>query len=307
MRRTAEFDAFGPWVMEVRGPEDVPRLFRDHPLDVGAARLVLKVPRSIERRNANPDMDLYDHLLVLGRSALTVLSRRGEAYDLVEVPYARVAAVHTSVELLDGLLRVYDVAGVPPGGLVVDVRYNGVSHDLISGLTGLLRAEVRAVVGADALRPPRSAPVALALRDLGDGDIALVSTQHELADRDGLTTWATHQRTTARRRVGAFRALADALLPVTVHAAVVSTGPGEVHVVHRRHWFTTGRKPVHSVAHTVVHTPNVTAVDIVDSSRYLQVRVARIISGRSVVRIPFPEAAESGTVLQAVLGVHAPR
>ena len=61
--RVSEYDAFGPWIDEVFAPEDVPRLFRNHALDFDAARLVLKVPRDIVRRDATPDMDLYDYLL----------------------------------------------------------------------------------------------------------------------------------------------------------------------------------------------------------------------------------------------------
>jgi len=73
---TAEFDAFGPWIDEVRTASAVPRLYRDYPLDLDAARLVLKVPRNIARRDALPTMDLYDHLLVVGPHDLTVLSAR---------------------------------------------------------------------------------------------------------------------------------------------------------------------------------------------------------------------------------------
>ena len=36
---------------------------------------MLKVPRDIARRDATPDMDLYDHLLVLGPDRFTALSR----------------------------------------------------------------------------------------------------------------------------------------------------------------------------------------------------------------------------------------
>ena len=72
---TTEYARFGPWVDEVTTPDDVPRLYRDHPIDLTSTRLVLKVPRNIARRDAHPGMDLYDHLLVLDDARLTVLSR----------------------------------------------------------------------------------------------------------------------------------------------------------------------------------------------------------------------------------------
>src|SRR5690606_31495032 len=36
----SEYDRFGPWIDEVATPADVPRLFRDHPVDLDGARLV---------------------------------------------------------------------------------------------------------------------------------------------------------------------------------------------------------------------------------------------------------------------------
>lgn len=47
---TAEHDAFGPWIDEVRTPSVVPPLYRDHPLDFAmlsgsvAERVVLSTP-----------------------------------------------------------------------------------------------------------------------------------------------------------------------------------------------------------------------------------------------------------------------
>jgi hypothetical protein len=54
----------------------VPRLYRDHPLDLDAARLVIMVPRTAARRDPTAGMDLYDHLLALDAEGLLVLSRR---------------------------------------------------------------------------------------------------------------------------------------------------------------------------------------------------------------------------------------
>lgn len=304
MRRTAEFDAFGPWVLPVESPEDVPRLYRGHPLDLGTARLVLKIPRPISRRDANSDWDLYDHLLVAGPDTLTVLSRRGDAYQSVEVPYRRIAALQTSVELLDGLLVVHDVEGPAPAGVAVSVRYNGVSHDLITRLVRLLRSAALAAArptGVPASRP--SAGELLGLRDLGDADVALVTAEHELAEAEpSFVALASHLRSTVRRAAGPLRGLLDVLRPVTLHAAVVCADPGELQVLHRRRWFTTGQKPVHSVARTVVLMPMVTGVDPQPVSRYTGVECVRITSGRAFVEVPFPEGAETGAAIRGALG-----
>jgi len=301
-----EFDAFGPWILQVQSQEDVPRLYRKHPLDLDTARLVLKVPRVISRRDANSDMDLYDHLVVAGATSLTVLSRRGDTYQSAEVPYARIAAVSTSVALLDGLLVAHDVEGAAAAGVAVTFRYNGVSDDLVKQLVDILRAQAGAAAppswaGATA-QAPHATP---GTRDLGDADIALVTEQHELAEHDGLVTLGMHMRTVVRRRSGSMRGVLDMLRPVTLHAAIVSVGSGELHLVHRRRWFTTGKKPVHSVAHTVVILPHVTSVTADEMLRYAEVRAVQITSGRSVVEVPFPEGAESGAAIQRAVAALA--
>ena len=54
VQRTAEFDAFGPWLLEVTSSDGWPRAFRDYPFAF-ASILVSKEPRNVTRREANPE------------------------------------------------------------------------------------------------------------------------------------------------------------------------------------------------------------------------------------------------------------
>ena len=300
--RTAEFDAFGPWVMQVVGDEGVPRLYRDHPLDFDAVRMVLKVPRNIQRRDANPEMHLYDHLLIAGESDLTMLSRHEDTYGTLELPYARIAAVHTSTVLLDGLLRVYDVEGRAENGVALDLRYNGVSLDVVEQLARILRTQALATAPARPVGQPIGAPLRPELDDLGRMDVALVTTSRELAAKEELVLWAMHPRLGVQRRDGAFRGLSSMIFPPTVHAMVVGATSGEVHLVHRRPWVTTGRKPVHSVAHTVITAPRVDQVEVSDHPGFTDTQLVRVVSGRAAVEIPVPKGAPTVDALLTLLG-----
>lgn len=305
MRRTTEFDEFGPWIYEVRSEEDVPRLFRTHPIDFESTETVLKVPRRIGRRDANPDMDLYENLIIAGSDSITVLTRRGDGYDTVEVPYGRIAAISSGVALLDGRLVIHDTEGREAAGLAVDVRYNGVSKEDIQRLVRTLCAKSQEAAGSGAASemPQHAQQVPVSLRDLGDDDVELVTGVREISALDDeVVPAATHQRTVIKRRTGAFRWLLDKVRPVTLHAAVACVSPGELQVIHRREWFTVGRRPVHSVAHTVVPISRVTSVEVEDSSLYTVARVIRVTSGRSVVEIPFPAGAETGAAMLEALG-----
>jgi hypothetical protein len=126
MSSTAEYDAFGPWIHEIQAEEDIPRLYRDYPLDLAHAALTIKIPRQIERRDATPSMDLYDALLSLGPDKLTVLTRRGHRYDFRDLPYPEIQGITSIVDLLDGrlLLSAEDDA--------VEIRFNASSSEIIA-------------------------------------------------------------------------------------------------------------------------------------------------------------------------------
>ena len=256
---TREYDSFGPWIPEVRTAEDVPRLYRDHPLDVRSADLVLKVPRNIARRDASAEMDLYDHLLALQQDGLTVLSRWQDQrtagpgrYEIQHVAYDQVAIVLDEVSLLDGHLRLYTL-----DGHVLTVSYNGSGAESLQRLVERLR-----VLAAHAAppRPPVSTraseergPRLLPASALGRDDVGLVSAHRDIAgQRPDLLTLAWHGRQTLRPRSGVLRRLSHALSPATLHACIIAGDDETLEVIGRRDWVTRGRKPDHSLSRLVI-------------------------------------------------------
>lgn len=301
-RRTPEFDAFGPWVDRVRTPEEVPPLYRDHPLDLAAAHLVLKVPRDIARRDAHPDMDLYDHLLVLGGDRLTTLSRRTGAadargYDVRELPYDQVAAVGTSVDLLDGRLTVHALVGPP-----VAVRYNGSAAEAVDELVDLVRRLAWPVPASGPAAPHRDLGPAvgrLSRRALGEQEIGLVAAYREVADREpGLQAVAAHPRQVVRPAGGALARLVHAVHPMTVQAAVLASTGRELQVFGRRDQLARGRTPVHSESRLVLPLDRLTGVVAQPHPRYPQVTCVVLTAGDARIELPVP----AGSAAERVLG-----
>jgi len=265
---TSEYDRFGPWIDEVRSIHDVPRLYRDHPLDPGAARLVLKVPRNIARRDATPDMDLYDHLLVVDETGLTVLSRRGRhepgdrptstprGYETREIPFPDVVAVRDTVDLLDGRLTVHTRTGDE-----VSLRYNGSARDSVRRLVDELRAAAAAAtpsaVGLGLLQAAARLGAPPAELDLGREDQSLVSDVRDAARHlDTLTPWAWHGRLrVARRASGAALVGArawDALAPTTLQGIVLAGDTVALEAFSRHEALLRSTKPVHSSSRLMV-------------------------------------------------------
>ncbi|RMI13498.1 hypothetical protein [Cellulomonas triticagri] len=299
---TPEFDAFGPWVDPVREPDDVPPLYRDHPVDLASSRLVLKVPRDILRRDATPDMDLYDHLLVLGPDRLTVLSRRtgpvARGYDVREVPYDRVAAVRTSVELLDGRLDV-----LPLTGEALTIRFSGSSADVVAGFVDLLRVLAWPVPtsGDPAPRDPTLRHRALGRLDrraLGEKEIGLVSAYREVADHEpGLRALAAHPRAVVVPGGGALARVAHLLRPMTVHAAIVASDGRELQVFGRRAWLARGRTPVHSESRLVLPLDRLTTATATPHPAYPDVTVVTLRAADATFDLPVPAGAAAAEIL----------
>jgi hypothetical protein len=266
--RTTEIDAFGPWILRVRTPEDVPALFRPV-LDLAGARTAVKIPRPIERRDARPGMDLYDRLLVVRDDGVEVLSRVPEAPGGRErrwLPADDVLAIEDSTELLDGMLRLH-AAGTEP----VEIPYNGASADVVLTLLDEIRFYWRPPAGFPERLPE------LRLDALGLDDVGLVSHHRDLARHDPmLRPLVLRRRLTAHRAGNPFVRAVAGTWPPTLHAAVVETTGSELVVLHRRSWLDRGRHGVHSLATTVVPLSRGVHVEVSDDPRWTGIRRLRL-------------------------------
>lgn len=289
MTTTSEFDRFGPWIDRVTSAEDVPRLFRAYPLDPGAARLVLKVPRDIPRRDATPDMDLYDHLLVLDDRRLVVLSRaESGGFTAQELPLDRIASVRDAVNLLDGSLTV-----TTRDAVAVTIRYNGSGRErverlidaLLAGVagTGPSRAGAALVAAGRAEADPRSL-------DLGREDQGLLGDLRDLArHRAAFRPWVGHPR----------RRVRGGLSPITLHAAVLAEDEGVLEVIGRHAWLIGGRQPVHSSGRLIVPFEAIDAIRVAAHPRFAGVVVVGLRAGAAEIELVVPEGSGAHRMLDA--------
>ena len=299
----SEYDRFGPWVDEVTEEADVPRLYRSHPIDFGAERLVLKVPRNITHRNATPDMDLYDHLIMLGQDLLTVLSRRkgtpsrkgstdsGQGYDVVAIPFAEVVAIRNALNLLDGRLTISTAGGTP-----ISVSYNGSARDVVAKLVAELRAvactRLASPVGLALLAAggPLARP---AVSGLGLDDRFLETAFLEAHNANpGISAWAAHG---SRRLVpaaagiqGVVQRLSHALSPMTLHGALFTADEAAMEVFGRHSWLMRGQVPTYSTSHLVIPFGAPDRLKLAPHPLYPDVTVATIGTGEWKQGLPVP-------------------
>jgi hypothetical protein len=288
---TAEYDAFGPWVDPVRTVDELPWLYRDQGIDPADERLVLKVPRDVQRRDATPDMDLYDHLLVAGDRTFTVLSRDGAAVVRHEVSYGEIAAVRTQVNLLDGRLQV-----LTRDGADLQVRFSGSSADAVQQLVDLLRqAAWPAPAGSGT---SEAAEPLLDRHALGDRELGLMTVYRDaLRGSPRVRTLAAEPRRVVLPAAGGPTRLLHLLRPMTLHALVVCADATELQVLGRAHPLVRGRTPDHSWSRLVLPLAGVTEVRAIADPRYVGVTTVTVLLGHAQVHLPVLSGSTAAGVL----------
>jgi len=305
--RSAEYDAFGPWIDVITDRDDIPRLYRGFPFDLAAAELVLKVPRAISRKDATPSMDLYDHLIVVGAELLTVLSRNpgddhGSGFDELTVGFEQLAIVEDGTNLLDGLLTIRTLSGES-----ISFAYNGASEKVVARLVDLLRRREQAAIPAlpPGARLPSlpSAPLPpLGLDDLGRKDAVLVTAFHDLAGREpGLRLLAAHGRRALAVSGGTLTTLSHLVKPAVLHGALLCATGTELQLLSRGVWIARGGAPVLSRARTIVPLAKLAEVTSRTHPVYQDVALLTLVVGGSSTEVVVPQASRLATVLLGLL------
>lgn len=314
----SEYDRFGPWIDKVTQREELPRLYRDYPIDFGVERLVLKVPRNITRRNATPDMDLYDHVIMLGQEELTVLSRRlgspsiegspatdmdhGKGYRVVTVRLADVVAIRDALNLLDGRLSVSTAEGTP-----VKVTYHGAAVDVVANLVALLREASgtgpASPVGSALLAAgaPLARPAMAQARGAVDPFLATAFLEAHIAN-PRLSVWAAHgsRRLTLNTEglPGAVQRLRHALSPMTLHGALFAADDAALDIFGRHAWLLRGRVPNYSKSHVVIPLSAPDRLELAPHPLYHDVVVATIGAGKWKQALPVPRGSAAEHLLR---------
>ena len=318
LRARDEYDAFGPWVVRVRETADLPPLYTDARLEPGRD-VVVKFPRPEARRDLLPGMDLYDAVLSAGSEALVVLQRdRGGAHRHATrvIPYAGLAAIVDSTDLLDARLEIHSTDGD-----VVVVPYNGSSKRTVTELIDELRSRIVQAAPPRAgwvgtPRPEAGAPVRLGMDDLGRKDVALVSLFDEISrSAGGAVLLAAAGRSVVRPAGSGARRALEQVWPTSLQGMVVaSTGPAaasgsgsgagpdggngagtgtgtELTVLSRRLPFRRGGRPETSLSRTIVIAPQVTAVEIEPHPSREAVTLVTVRAGEASLPFAVPTAS----------------
>lgn len=131
--RDAEYDRFGPWVLEISEEDPPPPLFVPYLNRTEEPLTSIKIPRKIERRIAHPGMNLYDYMVTLYEDEVVILERVGDDVRTHAYSYDDIQYICLKEELLKGTLHL----SLP--GHAFDLPFNTVSKDVMGNIVDLLR------------------------------------------------------------------------------------------------------------------------------------------------------------------------
>lgn len=131
-----EYNSFGPWLQEIRQESDMPPCFRDAYAEHSQARFLVKVPVSVERRNAYPGMELYQAVLAVDADNVFLLQRESGQTSTQSIATQEIRAIQVCQNLLKG-----ELSFLRADGTRFEFMYNAVSQPLIEAIVDFLRAQ----------------------------------------------------------------------------------------------------------------------------------------------------------------------
>ncbi len=132
-----EYDAFGPWIDQVRSEIGMPRVFRSHYPEFGDARFLLKIPRAIDRAAARPGMDLYAAVLAVHDRGVCLLRHEDGNVTRQDAAWTQVVACGTYTNLL---LARWSL--LLSDGSAIHVKHNSVGAPMLAKVTQFVRTRI---------------------------------------------------------------------------------------------------------------------------------------------------------------------
>jgi len=128
-----EYAAFGPWIIPIKKAEQLPPRFVDAVDMTIDYDYIFKVPRSVDRRDVRPGMDMYDAVVGLKDTTLSVYERNDTQITGYTVNIDEICSIVVHQNLLSGHLYLYSAHKM------FTIPFNTVSLGEINVLVKLIR------------------------------------------------------------------------------------------------------------------------------------------------------------------------
>lgn len=131
--KKAEYDAFGPWIIEITDKYPLPPLFIPYYKEDDLDLMRVKIPRYIDRCDANPDTDLYDYVIGLYQNSIYILERLENDVKETKILYDEIEGLENYIDILSGKFTIY------LNDRKIIIPYNAVSKQIINKMIRIIR------------------------------------------------------------------------------------------------------------------------------------------------------------------------
>lgn len=240
----SEYDAFGPWVYEIDEDHPLPKLFVPYIQPDPDRSIMVKVPRQIDRQDANPDMDLYDYVIAVGKEYLTIYGRTegSQVVRVISVKYEDVVAMTIKNVLLSSEVTIMLLSGE-----TIVVPFNRISFDVMQ--------KVIQAVRDNTARQPISLPDPVDRITVGDlQDTTFVNLFNDFAAQSENARIGIHQNYIL-------------MPPIYIPAAVCYYSTDEIEVVEKPVDYDPSTNK-YGYKITYVALRNLTDIEVIESKKY---------------------------------------
>ena len=129
----AEYDAFGPWIIEIDDKNLMPTIFKSYYHEPDNHLMLIKIPRHIDRRDAKPGMDLYDYVIGLFDGYISIFKRENKNVSTRKIQISEIEAITNYRDLLSSQLILY------LSNEKFIIEYNSLSSNIIERFMKFIR------------------------------------------------------------------------------------------------------------------------------------------------------------------------
>jgi len=133
----SEYDAFGPWIYEIDDEHPIPELFAPLIKKDKYCLMMMKIPRQIERRDADPGMQLYDYVVGAYESQIFICIRQDNTAERKRFRYNDLSAISLFSCFLASYVTFYFKTGES-----FELPFNTISLNIMKKFVRLVRAKL---------------------------------------------------------------------------------------------------------------------------------------------------------------------
>ncbi len=246
-----EYNAFGPWLIEVKDEEEIPQQFLSHRDKIMASDYCFKVPVKVDRHRLRPGMLMYNTVVCIYQDKLLILKASADSLTDYEIPYKEIRYITSSRELLDSHI----IIGTDQKSF--DIDYNAVSNDISCEVVMMLRERVF----IDEAKIESS--IHMDISDVPEETYRILTGG--FTERETLTLLGYQPKTRVTRHyASAAQSLINSYKKYNLQDLLLLANDKELICIDSVHEVRTEEEPDYSYRHTIIRLTDIERIEYVD-------------------------------------------